>query len=170
MCADLNQKCQEEEFPFFPNIFTESWVLLVSDELGEFGAFCAGPQPEGDFGHRWMNLLTRNGHFKGNLLGDLQELGISLLDVIAAKKFLNSVHIQQALHFGYDRLQSWRRFLAQACMQRVASTSSTSDFDVIIRGDYVVARQAVLAQLAACGGFDASIVASPWTAWKKALS
>ncbi|CAE7515603.1 Rnf5 [Symbiodinium sp. KB8] len=83
MCADLNQKCQEEEFPFFPNIFTESWVLLVSDELGEFGAFCAGPQPEGDFGHRWMNLLTRNGHFKGNLLGDLQELGISLLDAIA---------------------------------------------------------------------------------------
>ncbi|CAE7482592.1 Clcn7 [Symbiodinium sp. CCMP2456] len=168
MCADLNQMCQEEELPFFPNIFTESWVLLVADELGEFGVFCAGPQREGDFGHRWMNLLKRNGHFKGNLLGDLQELGISLLDAIAAKKLLNSVHIQQALHFGYDRLQSWRRFLAQACMQRVASTSSNSD-DVIIRGDYVVARQAVLAQLAACGGVDASIVASPWTAWKKVL-
>eukprot|EP00439_Symbiodinium_sp_Y106_P022777 s2804_g2.t2 len=170
MCADLNQMCQDEDLPFFPNIFTESWVLLVSDDLGEFGAFCAGQQPQGDFGHRWMDLLKRDGHFKGNLLGDLQELGISLLDAIAAKKLLNSVHIQQALHFGYDRLQSWRRFIAQACMQRVASSRSTSDFDVIIRGDYVVARQAVLAQLAARGGFDASIVASAWTAWKQALS
>ncbi|CAE7784110.1 Clcn7 [Symbiodinium pilosum] len=28
ICADLNQVCQDQDFPFFPNVLTESWVLL----------------------------------------------------------------------------------------------------------------------------------------------
>ena len=140
-CAALNDLCDVYALPIFPNVFTESWVILVDESLTD--QLCWMPC---GLKQAWKAFLECQSHFEGSFLHDLLSLGVQHGDIMAAKRQLNAGHIQQALSLGYQSFQSWRCFLAQGLMQRLAELRSLPD--VFIRADYVWLPAALLHQLA----------------------
>ena len=135
-CLELNELCDAASRPFFPNVFTESWSILVPECL--------------DLDATQLRYLRSQEPFGGDLLSDFQALGLSYEEVMRLKRRINAGHIRQALELGYEGLQSWRASAARAFM--------ASHEEILIRSDYALVPLAFLAQVAERHGHDPEVV------------
>ncbi|CAE8636085.1 unnamed protein product [Polarella glacialis] len=134
-CLLISDDCLLQDLPFFPNVFTESWALIVAEDLAQLLGSAAA-------------ALRR-----GSLIEDLLAAGLSPTEASAVKLRLNTCNIRRALEIGYDELRSWRRVVGTACMQHLACSHETPDCpDIFVRGDYVIAPRAFLLKVAAQDG------------------
>jgi len=141
-CEWLNGRCEKYGFPFFPNVFTESWSLLSNLDLAIL--------VENDsIARAWSEFLAKSPPYEGSLVEDLISVGADPVDAMRAKRRLNQANILQAKSVGYDCLGCWRSTAGQHLM---SLQKESGHHGVFIRTDYAVAPLATLVELAGQGG------------------
>jgi len=146
-CEWLNNRCEKFGFPFFPNVFTESWSLLSNLDLETL--------VENDsIAHAWSELLAKSPPYEGSLVEDLIAVGADPWVAMRAKRRLNQANIVQAKSVGYDCLRCWRSTVGR---QLMSQQIEGGHHGAHIRTDYAVAPLATLVQLAAHGGYITSV-------------
>lgn len=150
-CEVIGGLCEAQDLAFFPNVFTESWVLLATRDLG---LLVTTPNISEA---AWIDHLSRCEPFSGSLLEDLKALGVAEKQARAIRQRLNNSHIRQALRFGYQKLQVWRSRASRACLEHLASWDGSSMPDVMVRSDYLVAPLPFLAGVSRAEGLPEEI-------------
>lgn len=139
-CKKAATLCNSQALPLFPNIFTESWILLTTTDLPVIAQ-----HPNGPAWREWAVLLASAPAFTGVFVNDLRALGFSTAQIVAMRRRANDVNVMQALSLGYEGLHTWRRCVARVCMDRLAAGAP----DVHVGQDYLVV---ALPQLQALAG------------------